>query len=608
MSFGDRQEAAPAPLTGTRLVGFGLWLGLVFGFIEAGQAVISFLVPGALDWRTATGLPVLYVAPLLYGAAFAVIALPVAVVARRLPRLPWDTILVGLLALIGGFFAARLHPLLFGIITSWLLGLGIAAVVVRTYAARRDRWIGTALRTLPILLGLVVVAVIGVWIGVAVRERLLLAGLKVPPADRPNVVLLVMDTQRADHLSVYGYSRPTSPRLAQLATQGWLFDNAIASAPWTLPSHATMMTGRLLHEHRAGVNRRPYLDHRFPTIAEALRSEGYATGGFAANIFWCGRRTGMDRGFIHYEDYFVNPGDAITRTVLGRWLAYHVFPVFVGRDIPGRQSAESINRRMLRWIDGLRGRPFFAFANYMDVHEPFSPPAPYAGRFGGGKAVSASGMEIEIGALGNDERTKSPEEVQQSLDAYDESIQHLDAQLGALFDALRERGLLENTLVIVTSDHGEGFGEHGLFSHGHSLYRDQVSIPLILYWGNRLTPRRVPAMAGLYQIAPTIAEAAGLSRAMFPGKSLLAEPDSQGMAVAEVAGRPTLGPQFPISRGWLAAVVSPRFKYIKSESGATELYLRSDSAEVTNLVADTTYAPVVADLSAQLDRLSDPIQ
>jgi hypothetical protein len=80
------------------------------------------------------------------------------------------------------------------------------------------------------------------------------------------------------------------------------------------------------------------------------------------------------------------------------------------------------------------------------------------------------------------------------------------------------------------------------------------------------------------------------------------------MAVAEVAGRPTLGPQFPISRGWLAAVVSPRFKYIKSESGATELYLRSDSAEVTNLVADTTYAPVVADLSAQLDRLSDPIQ
>ena len=202
MSFGDRQEAAPAPLSGTRLVGFGLWLGLVFGFIEAGQAVISFLVPGALDWRTATGLPVLYVAPLLYGAAFALIALAVAVVARWLPRLPWDTILVGLLALIGGFFAARLHPLLFGILTSWLLGLGIAAVVVRTYAPRRDRWIGAALRTLPILVVLVVVAAVGVWLGGALRERVLLGALKVPPADRPNVVLLVMDTQRADHLSV----------------------------------------------------------------------------------------------------------------------------------------------------------------------------------------------------------------------------------------------------------------------------------------------------------------------------------------------------------------------------------------------------------------------
>ena len=101
-----------------------------------------------------------------------------------------------------------------------------------------------------------------------------------------------------------------------------------------------MMTGRPLHEHRAGVNKRPYLDHRYPTIAEALRSEGYATGGFAANIFWCGRRTGLDRGFIHYEDYFVNPGDAITRTVLGRWLAYHVFPVFVGL----RHSRTAIGR------------------------------------------------------------------------------------------------------------------------------------------------------------------------------------------------------------------------------------------------------------------------
>ena len=141
-----------------------------------------------------------------------------------------------------------------------------------------------------------------------------------------------------------------------------------------------------------------------------------------------------------------------------------------------------------------------------------------------------------------------------------------------------------------------------------ALYRDQVSIPLILYWGGRLTPRRVPAMAGLYQIAPTIAEAAGLSRGLFPAKSLLAEPDSLGMAVAEVAGRPTLGPRFPISRrlaggGGFAAVQVHQVR----ERGCG-LYLRSDSAEVTNLVADTAYAPVVADLSAQLDQLSDPIQ
>jgi arylsulfatase A-like enzyme len=140
------------------------------------------------------------------------------------------------------------------------------------------------------------------------------------------------------------------------------------------------------------------------------------------------------------------------------------------------------------------------------------------------------------------------------------------------------------------------------------LYRDQISIPLILHWGGRLTPRRVPTMVGLYQIAPTIAEAAGLPGDLFPAKSLLSQSDSLETAVAEVAGRPTLAPRFPISHGWLAAVVSPRFKYIKSESGSTELYLRTDSAELTNLVADTTYAPVVADLAAQLNRLSSPIQ
>ena len=604
----NNREAVRSPVTGLGLVGFGLWLGVIFGFIEAAQAGISFLVPGALDWRTATGLPVLYVAPMVYGVSFTVIAAVVAIAAHWFPRLPWDTVLVGLLAMLGGFFAAALHPLLFGSLTSWVLGLGVAAVVVRAYAPRRDRWIKVVQRTLPIVLGLVLVAAIAVWLGGRIHERIVLRGLKLPPSDRPNVILLVMDTQRADHLSVYGYSRPTSPHLEELAARGWLFENVVASAPWTLPSHATMMTGRLLHEHRAGVDKRPYLDHRFPTIAEELRSAGYATGGFAANIFWCGRRTGLDRGFIHYEDYFVNPADAITRTVLGRWLAWHVFPVFVGLDIPGRQSAESINQRVLRWLDGLGDRRFFVFANYLDVHEPFNPPAPYAGRFRGGKVPNREGAEVDIGGLADQAADRSPERVKDDLDAYDESIQYLDAQLGALFDALRQRGLLENTLVIVTSDHGEAFGEHGLFSHGHSLYRDQVSIPLILYWDGHLAPRRVHAMAGLYQIAPTIAEAAGIPSDHFPAKSLLAEPDSLGAVVTEVGGRRALAPRFPISRGWLAAVVSPLFKYIKSESGSTELYLRTDSAEMTNLVADTAYASVVADLSAQLDQLSDPIQ
>ncbi|HEU5154630.1 MAG TPA: sulfatase [Gemmatimonadales bacterium] len=592
--------------TGLRLIGFATSIGMVFGFVEAGQAVVSFLVPGALDWRTATGYPIIWVAPLFYGAAFAVVGAMAALGAMLLPRLPWDTVLLAGLALLSGWLAAQLHPTLFSSLTSLILGLGLAAVLVRGYRSRRVRWFSGSIRLLPLLVGLTIVCGVGLWLATALYERSRLAALPAVAADRPNLILLVIDTQRADHLSLYGYSRPTSPNLDRFAAQSLTFDNATASAPWTLPSHATMMTGHPLSAHRAGVAKRPFLDGRFTTIAEALGESGYATGGFIANVFWCGRRTGLDRGFVHYEDYFGHPGDAIARTVLGRWLAYHVLPALGRREIPGRKSAADVNRSMLKWIDGLKGRPFFVFANYLDVHKPFRPPAPYLGRFSGTTRLSRAPREpmIDIGAQGAELRTESQEEIQRDIDGYDESILYLDAQLGEFFTALAQRGLLDKSLVIVTSDHGEAFGDHGLFSHGNSLYRDQISIPLVLHWPGHVETTRLHHPVGLDQIAPTLAQAGRLAAGRFPSRSLLEPPDSGAAAMSQVAGRTGLPPELPVSKGWLAALVTDRFHFIQSEAGTSELFdFVSDPREDHNLASDSSFSGTLKTLGDRLRQL-----
>ena len=606
MSAIDRQEAARYPISGMGLLGFGLWLGLAFGFLEAGHALAAFLVPGALDWQTATGLPVLWVAPIFYGAVFAGIGLVAALGSVVLPRLSWDILLLAVLAFFGGVLATLMHPVLFSRITAVIIGLGAAATAIRVYRKHRTDWFAGALRSLPVLVALVPLAAGGVWLVTTLRERQATRALPSAPDSAPNVILLVMDTQRADHLSSYGYSRPTSPNLDRLAADSWLFENAMSNSSWTLPSHATMMTGRQLHEHRAGIGSHVFLDHRYPTIAELLRSRGYATGGFIANVFWCGRRTGLERGFIHYEDYFGHLGDAVARTVLGRWITYRASAAFGMQDIPGRKSAADINRNMLHWIDKLGKRPFFVFANYLDVHKPFRPPPPFAGRYSRGKTPPPASREpgVEFGALTGRAHPATPEEIQWDIDAYDESIQYLDSEIGKLYAELERRGLLENTLLIVTSDHGESFGEHGLYHHGNGLYRDQTAIPLLLHWFGHLSPARIPAPAGLDRLAPTIAEAAGLDAAEFPSRSLLSQPDSQIVAMSQLAGRSGLPPVMPISRGWLAALTTERFHYIESESGTSELYaFTGDPGELHDLSGDSAFADTLAGFRIQLHRL-----
>ncbi len=162
---------------------------------------------------------------------------------------------------------------------------------------------------------------------------------------------------------------------------------------------------------------------------------GYVTAGFTANTFWAGRQTRLNRGFVHWEDFYRKPGDALVRTVLGRKIAYEFLPKFGQIDIPGRMRAGDINERLFRWLDRTERRPFFAFLNYMDVHGPYLPPAPYAGRFGGPR--THVGKTIELGAVTDETALPPPDLLRDWVNQYDESILALDAGVGALLQASR---------------------------------------------------------------------------------------------------------------------------------------------------------------------------
>ncbi len=605
--------AAPAsPFFGgsqpARLLVLGLWAGVTYGDAEGLEVLVLSLIPGALSWRSANSANALWFAPVFYGTVFLLLALPVAALAKRIRRIPWDGALVFLYVFLGGFSGFTLREGFLADVAAAILALGIATELTRQYRRRPEVFQRFFRRSLPAFAAVPVLAALVLLGGGWLAERQRLAHAGVATAERPNLLLLVMDAQRADHLSSYGYVRPTSPRLDAFARDGERFLNAYASSSWTLPSHASLFTGRELHEHGAGLMRRPYLDDHFPTLAEALTRAGYATGGFCGNTFWAGRQTGLDRGFIHYEDFYRTPGDAIIRTSLGRRLALQVLPgLGLLADIPGRRSAADLNAALLGWIDGLGGKRFFAFVNYLDAHGPNRPPAPYGGRF---SPPSDDGNGIEFGAITSDIVVPPPARLHQMVEQYDESVLYLDAQLGRLFDALRARGLLNGTVVVVTSDHGESWGEHALMYHGHSLYREQLHVPLIVRYPPRVPAGKVEARpVGIVNLAATLADLAQLPPASFPGRSLLEAPlaGAPPPVIAELGQRSLMPLNWPSSRGWQATLITDRWQLIRSPGDTLALFdLQEDSAQARNRAGDPGLASTVATLQRVLDDLAPP--
>ena len=579
----------------------GSWLGLAYGFAEAIEFCLFDLVPGAVSYRNGNTPRVLWMAPLVYVVAVTTLSLLFYGLRRLIRNVDWVKLLVFLTLVAGGCYLG-VSLQIFSRVASLLLALGIATQLTRVFVRRRVQLLGLMRRTWLLLAGLVVVIAIGELTITSTLERRTIAALP-NAASQPNVLILVADTLRADHVSTYGYKRPTTPRIDRFAAEGRTFLEAYSTSSWTLPSHASLFTGRRVHEHRAGHDGHRFLGREFPTLAEVLGRSGYASGGFMANTFWVGRQTGLQRGFIRYEDFYGNVGDALVRTSLGRTLAYEVLPYFGFIDIPGRKRAGDINERMLSWIDSLGGRPFFAFANYMDVHGPYIPPPAYDGHFAGKRFER--GTEIVLGPLTDKTKVPEPVVLRSWIDRYDESLLYLDEQVGRLFDELARRGILDNTIVVFTSDHGEAWGEHNLIYHGHSLYQEQIRIPFIIRFPSGVAAgERTSRPVALEQIPLLVAELAGITQTPFPAYSLRAHaaPPSEAVAVSEIPYGRGMPSVFPIASGGLRSVQTEQWHLIVSESGRAELYdLVRDRAELKNLADEPAFADVLSKLQERLD-------
>jgi arylsulfatase A-like enzyme/tetratricopeptide (TPR) repeat protein len=418
-------------------------------------------------------------------------------------------------------------------------------------------------RTVPLVLaaaGLVAVAAVG-WLllrpggGSSGRVGRLWAARGTA---KPNVILVTLDTTRADHLGCYGSREVRTPVLDGLARRGVLFEQAATAAPLTLPAHATILTGMYPTYHGVRVNGNTALNDGQTTLAEVFAAEGYSCGAFIA-AFVVDGRWGLKQGFSLYDDRL-----DMTRSK-------HIDLGAIQR--PGNEVMDSA----LAWLDGRKDAPFFAWIHLYDPHLPYEPPEPYRAEYGG---TGPAGL-------------------------YAGEIAFMDEQIGRLVAWLERTGLDRSTVLVLVGDHGEGLGSHGEGSHGYYIYDYAIHVPLIVVAPLQgLQDKRVGCQVGTVDVFPTVLELAGLGR----------ETEVQGRSLVPVMFRPRSGRDVAvyaesmapnIQFGWspLRLLRTTRYKYI--DSPKAELFdLVADPGETTNLLAgDPDVARMMKDdLGALVER------
>ncbi|WP_435196893.1 sulfatase [Natronomonas sp. EA1] len=446
-----------------------------------------------------------------------------------------------------------------------------------------------------------------------------------------NVLFVVMDTVRKDHLTPYGYDEPTTPGLERFAEEAVVYDHAVSPAPWTLPVHASLFTGLYPSEHGAS-QENPYLAEEKKTLAESLSAAGYDTACFSSNA-WITPYTRLTAGFDRQDNFFeVMPGDFLSGTLADLWqkvndndrlravanrlveLGNDIHEYFAGAEGADSKTPEVIDNT-IEFIDD--SDDFFAFINLMDAHLPVYPPEEYREEFAPGvdpTAVCQNSKEYNSGA-----RDISEAEFDDIRGLYDAEIRHIDAELERLFSWMREHDEWEDTMVIVCADHGELHGEHGLYGHEFGIYDPLVNVPLLIK-----TPGVEPGrsaqqveMQDLYHTVLDFAGAEGIGEPLDRTRSLL-DVDYRDFAegafafveyhrpVVELKQLETKASEAGItlekdSRYYsrMRAARRPDGKYIRNERIADEAYrLDRDPGELENLVGDDD--AVIAEVEAAL--------
>ncbi len=429
------------------------------------------------------------------------------------------------------------------------------------------------------------------------------------PEVAPNVLWIVWDTVRADRLGVYGANRPTTPNVDRWAEGALIFDDALAIAPTTVPNHASMFTGRTPSEHRS-TNAEPRLPGTYPTIAQKLRQAGYRTYLWAANPH-ISKASRFARGFERNEHPwdFVHQKRAVElarrkgegdRSGLAEELdrdgRANVWAV--------KESGTLAQSSMLQWLDAQPDPdPWFAFFNYMEAHRPISPARRFREQVMDPEQVDAS-YALDRGwdttwnyTFGRLEL--SDEELALIAGAYDAAIAELDDLFAQLMAELEARGELSNTVVILTSDHGEHLGEHHMLDHQYSLYEPVLRVPLVVHFPKRFPAGRETRPVMAFDLYPTLLELAGLSDQIEDDSravSLLA-PREQRVRFAEYRapfGSPFRNlrkkdPDFDASpwRRRLRMIRDDGYKFIHGGDGRHELYqIAVDPGEQNDLLAE----------------------
>jgi arylsulfatase A-like enzyme len=462
------------------------------------------------------------------------------------------------------------------------------------------------------------------WAAVALGTTLLLASFAlgrertpvIPPvhiagaAIQPNVILVVMDTTRADHLSAFGYRRDTTPNLKKLAADGVLYSEAFSAADVTLTSHASIFTGLYASWHgaycqppEAGYGR-PL--GPVPTLAEVLAHKGYHTLGVAANLFMRAD-FGLQRGFqqmhiprpvpvLSAESWYMLRNGM--RRLIGLFADTSQFDRLYSR-------GDAINQEFFNMLrqPNLARAPFFAFLNYMDAHFPYIPPHPFDRLFPGKdvRLTQADLAAVQDAVAAGDEPLPRFYTTH-SISQYDGGIAYIDSQIGQLVEWLKRENLYDNTMIVVTADHGESFGERRLFEHGNSLYANLLHVGLLVKYPHRARTGVVTTPVSLIDIFPTVMQITGTEPPRgLQGLNLLDPAISQPRSLfSESFPCPVMhGPECP-NGCLMRTVLSWPNKYIFASNGKSEVYqLQQDPNENLNLFA--TLNPTAQTLATQLN-------